>query len=265
MCAIGNKASMMTTEKISRRHLNNEEFLKLRQVTEKITQLLTKRLKTHLEVIKPLFNTRLLLGNYVKSAIMEEVAGTDKAFAELQELYGATCEKPFGLPRKLTPPLPPIFNQLDTVPSQYSLSLEGSEEKTIEITSPTRWILSYRSEFPLNRLRAMASGREARQTDEMRQGLINHLTMVIFLKHFPALNQLLEDLRYQVNIRNLVDLGNLPVVVLTSPVETFLPPDDFISQITQLSGIPAFQEIIDPGGIENVPDPLKEALRTLIR
>jgi hypothetical protein len=265
MCAIGDKGSMMTTEKISRRHLNNKEFLKLRQATEKITQFLTKRLKTHLDVIKPLFNPRLLLGNYIKSAIMDEVAGTDKAFAELQELYGTTCEKPFGLPRKLTPPLPPIFNQLDTVPSQYSLSLVGSEDKTIEITSPTRWILSYRSECPLNRLRAMASGMEARQTDEMRQGLINHLAMVIFLKHFPALNQLLEDLRYQVNIRNLVDLGNLPVVVLTSPVETFLPPDDFIAQITQLSGIPAFQEIIDPEGIENVPDPLKEALRNLIR
>jgi hypothetical protein len=265
MCAIGDKGFMMTTEKISRRHLNNEEFLKLRQVTEKITHLLTKRLKIHLEVIKPLFNPRLLLGNYVKSAIMDEVAGTDKAFAELQELYGTTCEEPFGLPRKLTPPLPPIFNQLDTVPSQYSLSLEGSEEKTIEITSPTQWILTYRSECPLTRLRAMVSGREARQTDEMRQGLINHLTMVIFLKHFPALNQILEDLRYQVNIRKLVDLGNLPVVVLRSPVETFLPPDDFIGQITQLSGIPAFQEIIDPGAVENIPDPLKEALRTLIR
>jgi hypothetical protein len=111
----------------------------------------------------------------------------------------------------------------------------------------------------------MASGAEARQTDEMRQGLINHLAMVIYLKHFPALNQLLEDLRYQVNIRNLADLGNLPVVVLTSPMETFLPPDDFIAQVTQLSGIPAFQEIIDPEGIENIPDPLKEVLRTLTR
>jgi hypothetical protein len=256
---------MMTTEKISRRHLNNEEFLRLRQATEKVAQLLTKRLKGHLEVIKPLFIPRLLLGNYIKSAIMDEVTGTDKAFAELQELYGTICEKPFGLPRKLTPPLPPILNQPDTVPFQYSLSLEESEEKTVNITSPTRWILSYRSECPLNRLRAMISGMEAQQMDEMRQGLLNHLTMVTLLKHFPALSQLFEDLRYQVEIRELADLGNLPVVILRSPVETFLPPDEFIAQITQLSGIPAFQEIINPEAVKNFPDPLKEALRNVIR
>jgi len=264
-CAIGKQNSMLMTEKISRRHLNNEEFLKLRQATEKVAQLLTKRLKAHLEVIKPLFIPRLLLGNYIKSAIMDEVTGTDKAFAELQELYRTICEKPFGLPRKLIPPLPPILNQPDTVPFQYSLSLEGSEDKTVNITSPTRWILSYRSECPLNRLKAMTLGMEARQTDEMRQGLIDHLTMVIFLKHFPALSQLFEDLRYQVEIRELADLGNLPVVILRSPVETFLPPDDFIAQITQLSGIPAFLEIIDPEAVKNIPDPLKEALNNLIR
>jgi len=256
---------MMATEKISRRHLNNEEFLKLRQQTEKITQFLTKRLRGHLEVIKPLFIPRILLGNYIKSAFMEEVPGTDKAFVELQELYGAICEKPFSLPRKLTPPLPPILNQMDTVPFQLSLSLEGSEDKTVTVTSPARWILSYRSDCPLNRLRAMASGKEPRQPDEMRQAIINHLTMVLILRHFPSLKQLFEDLRYQVEMRELVDLGNLPVVTLRSPVETFLPPDDFIVQITQLSGIPAFQEIIDPEAVENFPDPLKEALKSLIR
>jgi len=251
-------------ERIFRKQLNNEEFLKLRQATEKIAQLLTKRLKGHLEVIKPLFIPRILLGNYIKSALMDEVPGTDKAFAELQEMYGTICEKPFALPRKLTPPLPPILNQLDTVPFQYSLFLEESEDKTVSITSPTQWILSYRSECPLNRLKAMALGMEPRQPDEMRQTIINHLALFVFLKHFPALNQLFEDLRYQVETKELADLGSLPVVILKAPVETFLPPDDFILQITQLSGIAAFQEIIDPEAVKKITDPLKEALRSLI-
>ncbi len=250
---------------VPRRHLNNDEFLELRQETEKITHLLTKRLKGHLEVIKPLFIPRLLLGNYVKSAFMDEVPGTDKAFAELQEMYETVCDKPFALPRRLTPPLPPILNQLETVPFQYSLSIEESKDTIISIISPTQWILSYRSDCPLNRLRAMISGQEPRQPDEMRQTLINHLIMVIFLKHFPALSQLIEDLRYQVEIREIADLGMLPVVILRSPVETFLPHDDFIVQITKLSGVPAFQEIIDPGGVENISDPLKTVLKNLIR
>ena len=84
------------------------------------------------------------------------------------------------------------------------------------------------------------------------------------MKYFPAVSQLLEDLRYTVEIRELSDLGNLPVVVLKAPVDTFLPPDDFILQVTQLSGIDAFQEIIDPGALENIPDSLKDALRNLI-
>ena len=84
--------------------------------------------------------------------------------------------------------------------------------------------------------------------------------MVVFLKHYPALTQLIEDLRYEVETRDLADLGGLPVMVLKSPLETFLPPDDFILQVTQLSGIPAFQEIVGLEAVENMPDPLRESL-----
>jgi hypothetical protein len=68
-------------------------------------------------------------------------------------------------------------------------------------------------------------------------------------------------LRYRVEIRELPDLGGLPVVVMKVPLETFLPPDHFILEVTQLSGIPAFQEIIDLEAFENMPDPLKESLK----
>jgi hypothetical protein len=191
---------------------------------------------------------------------MEEVPGSDKAFAELQQQYAAVCDDPFGLPKKLQPPLPPISNQLEATPLQYALFPGDSKDKVISITSPVRWILSYRSECPLGRLKAMISGTEARQADDMRQSLVDHLSMVVFLKHFSALTQLLEDLRYSVNTTELSDLGGLPVVVLEAPFQSFLPPDDFILQVTQLSGISAFQEIIDLEAVENLPDPLKESL-----
>jgi len=252
-------------EKISRKNLTNEEFLKLRQTTGKIEQVLNKRLRSHLDIIRPLFIPRILLGNLVKSAYTDEIPGAQKAFTELQEWYAKICEKPFGLPKKLQPPLPPISHQLECTPFQYSLSLEGEPGRSITITSPVKWILSYQSECPLNRLKAMASGMESRQPDEMRQGLINHLTLVVFLKRFPILNQLFEDLRYQPEIIELSDLGGLPVVILKTPVETFLPPDDFILQVTQLSGIAAFQEVIAFEAVENIPDPFKEHLKNLIR
>ncbi|MDY6952627.1 MAG: hypothetical protein SWE60_14035, partial [Thermodesulfobacteriota bacterium] len=74
------------------------------------------------------------------------------------------------------------------------------------------------------------------------------------------LTHLLEDLRYEIEIRALADLGGLPVVVLKAPLETFLPPNDFILQVTQLSGIPAFQEIVDLEAFQSMPDPLKAFL-----
>lgn len=255
---------MITQGEIPRRNLDNQEYFKLRQATEKITNALSKKLVGHMEVLRPLFHPRLLLGTYIKSAVMEEVPRSDKAFAELQERYASICEKPFDLPKKLQTPLPPLSTHLEVTPFQYPLVLSGLEDKQVRITSPTCWILSYRSECPLNRLHGMISGTDPRQSEEMRQTLLSHLAMVLYLKYFPALGQLLADLRYQVETRELSDLGRLPVVVLKTPVDTFLPPDDFILQITQLSGIAAFQEIIEPGAVDNIPDLLKESLRSLV-
>jgi len=251
----------MGSAEIIRKDLDNQQFLQLRQNTEKISDVLEKRLSEHLNVLRPLFIPRKLLGTYIESASTDEVHGSDKAFAELQEYFGAISEDPFGLPKKLRSPLPPISNQLDAVPYQYTLNVGEKKEKATTITAATRWILSYRSECPISRLTAMVSGAENRQPEDMKQSLIAHVTLVIFLKQFPSLNQLLQDLRYEVEIQELKDLGGLPVAVLRAPIETFLPPDDFILQITQLSGIPAFQEIIDLDAADNIPDPLKEALK----
>jgi hypothetical protein len=110
----------------------------------------------------------------------------------------------------------------------------------------------------------MVEGREARQPEEMRQALLCHLTLVLLLKNFPALTTLLEDLRYRIEIITVPQFGNLPAVQLTTPLDTFLPNDRFIQEVTQLSGIPAFQEIIDLDGLGNLSDPLEDALKALV-
>ncbi len=254
----------MAQEDIQRKSLDNQEFLKLREATQKISEALTERLKRHLSVLRPLFIPRRLLGTYVKSGTMEEVAGSDKAFAELQEKYAAVAQKPFGLPSKLQPPLDPISNQLEAIPYQYPLKFESGQDKSVTITSSCSWTVSYHSECSLARLKAMVSGKEPKDLQDMRQAIINHLALVIFLDRFPALAQLLQDLRYSVEIKTLHDLGGLEVVTMRAPLETFLPPDDFIVQVTQLSGIPAFQEIISPEAVDNLPDPLRDSLKQLI-
>ncbi|MBW2107498.1 MAG: hypothetical protein JRI36_02365 [Deltaproteobacteria bacterium] len=249
----------MGQEQVARKSLDNQEFLQLRKATEKIADALEKRLKNHLSVLRPLFVPRKLFGSYIKSSSMQDVPGADKAFAELQEHYAAVCGGPFELPKKLPAPLAPISNHLEGTPLQYTLH-GGANDKETKITCPTKWVLSYRSECPLTRLHAMISGKETRQPEDMRQALIDHLAIVVFLEHYPALTSLFEDLRYHVETRELPEFGGLPVIILKAPVQTFLPPDDFIQQVTQLSGIPAFQEIVEQEALKDIPDPLREDL-----
>ncbi len=254
----------MSKPSISRKDLDNQEFLKLRQATAKIAAELENRLKRHLATLRPLFVPRKMLGTYVKSSSVEEINGSDRAFAELQERYAAICENPFQLPKKLVTPLPAITNVIDCSPLEYVLDIGDEPGHRVTITSPTRFLLCYQSECPLKRLQNMVEGREARQPEEMRQALLCHLTLVLLLKNFPALTTLLEDLRYRIEIITVPQFGNLPAVQLTTPLDTFLPNDRFIQEVTQLSGIPAFQEIIDLDGLGNLSDPLEDALKALV-
>ncbi len=246
---------------IPRTDLDSQEFLELRQATDKISSFLGQRLREHLTTLRPLFIPRKLLGTYIKSSSQQEINGSDKAFAELQERFSAICESPFQLPKRLQAPLPAMSNILECTPLQYELAIDGDNAKSITITSPTRFLVSYQSECPLERLQGMLSGKEAKQPDDMRQTLICHLSLVLLLEYFPALKSLLEDLRYQVDIYKIPDLGNLPAIMITAPLTTFLPPDKFITEVTQLSGIPAFQEIVAQDAVENMPDLLKEELQ----
>jgi hypothetical protein len=251
----------MPHKEIARKNLDNQEFLQLREATQRISEALSKRLKRQLSVLKPLFFPRKLFGTRMKGGTTGTVTGEERAFAELQKQYAAICTTPFNLSTKLDSPLSPLSADLDAAPFQYLLEPAGAEGKPIAITSPCSWTLSYHSEGSLSRLRAMLAGSEPRQPEDMMQGIIHHLAPVLFLKKYPQLQELLDDLRYKVEIRNLDDLGGLPVVMLTTSIGTFLPPDEFIQQVTQFSGIPAFQEIVDPAAIENLPDPLREWLR----
>lgn len=246
---------------IVRKDLDNQEFLKLRQATARIGGELDSRLKRHLTTLRSLFIPWKMLGTYVKSSSQQEINGSEKAFAELQEMYGAICEDPFQLPKKLQAPLPPINGAIECLPLEYTLTLAGESGNAVTITSPTKFVLSYQSECSLKRLQNIMGGKEARQPDEMRQALLCHLALVLFLQTFPSMTQLLEDLRYRVETMRLKQFGGLPVVLLTVPLDTFLPNDDFILEVTQLSGIPAFQEIVDPDAVTNMADSFRDLLK----
>lgn len=250
----------MDMMEVPRKDLDNTDFINFRQTTEKIAEFIKDRLENHLATINPLFTPQKLLGSYIKGAAKLDVPGSDKAFAKLQQRYAAICATPFELKKELSVPIEAISPRLICTPYQYELSLGENGQKKTTVTSPTRYILSYESECTLNRLQAMVAGTETRRAVDMRHSLLNHLCMTIILEQLPGLKKLLGDLRYRAEAYPLKHLGGLSVVILSLPVQTFLPSDSFMIEITQLSGIPAFQEIIDFRSIETMDDPLKEAI-----
>ena len=247
------------------RSLTFEQLAELRDKTEAISQLLQKQLMAHLETIRPLFAPRRLLGKYV--GVKEEVVGADRAFAQLQEKYKEVCGKPFALPPELDDsPLSVIDNRLELYPWEYVHQAKGEREtKTVTITSPIRWVLTYSSDYTLSQLIHSTAGKEQRRADAIRQFVVNMLVMQFLLAKFPGITQLLTDLRYEVHTEKSPGLGELSLVTISSCLPSFRPSDSLILAATRLSGVPAFIELIDVDAMHALQDPLKLRIKEMFR
>src|SRR5262245_32889604 len=114
--------------------LTFDQLVDLREKTDAIAELLQKQLRAYLETLRPLLARRRWLGKY--TGVKEDVVGSDKAFAQLQDQYKAVCAKPFALPPELdADPLANIDNHLDLSPWEYTHQAKGEREsKLLTIT-----------------------------------------------------------------------------------------------------------------------------------
>jgi hypothetical protein len=85
------------------------------------------------------------------------------------------------------------------------------------------------------------------------------------LNRNPGLVQLFHDLRYEVKTESSPDLKGLPVVTITSTLNSFRPADDLIVAATAFSGVPAFIELLDTEAIRQAVDPLQAKLDALLK
>jgi hypothetical protein len=236
----------------------------LREKTEAIAQLLQKQLKTYLETLRPLLAPRRLLGKY--TGVKEDVVGSDRAIAQLQEQHKGVCAKPFALPQELdADPLSNIDNRLDLYPWEYTHQGQGERESNlITITSPVRWVLSYSSEYTLSQVTQTLASREQRRSDAIRQFVVNALVMHAMLAKFQGIAQLLTDLRYDIQTEKSPALGDLPLVTIRSCLPSFRPAGNLMLTAIRFSGVPAFIELIDVEALRTLPDPLKLRIETIL-
>jgi hypothetical protein len=255
----------MEEQSTADKSLTFEQLADLRDKTETVSQFLWKQLKAHLETLRPLLAPRRLLGRYADAK--EDIAGADRAFAQLQEQFIAVCSKPFALPPELDDgPLSNIDNRIDLYPWEYTHQAKSEREtKPVTITSPVRWVLTYSSEYTPSQLVQTLAGKEQRRSDSIRQFVVNALVMHAVLAKFPGITQLLTDLRYEIRTEKTANLGDLPLVTIRSCLLSFRPADSLILAAARLSGVPAFIELIDVDAVHRLQDPLRLRIEEILR
>ncbi|MFN7945839.1 MAG: hypothetical protein U0Z53_10840 [Blastocatellia bacterium] len=243
-----------------------QRLLTLRKLTRAVADLLRPQLRDYLTTLVPVLRPKVLLGDYVQGAGKESARNADKYFRELQELYESIATaKPFNLSKDLNPPLEVTGNALEMTPLEYSYKAQADQHsKLVTVTSPLKWILTYPGCSP-TRLKELLRDKN-RSADDLKQCVLSYLVMHLVITRQPGLTQLLEALHYPViTSERLPEFGNLPVTIISSSVSTLRPPDQVIIDSTEMSGMDAFEEVVNVGDIENMQDSLKEKLISLDR
>ncbi len=247
--------------------LRIEQLAELRAKTETVSGLLLSQLRGHLETLRPLLAPRRLLGDYVRSSVKEDVIGADAAFRRVRDKYKEICGKPFALVPELDEAVVAMMeSRFELYPWEYTHEAKNEKEsKTMTMTSPLRWALSYTSGYTLSQLRQAIAGKVERRPEEVRQFLVNALVMQYVIAKFPGITRLLNDLRYDIKIDTCAGLGDLPLVTITSVLPSFRPRDEILLGATRLSGVPAFVELIDFDEVAKMEDRLKLQIEEKLR
>lgn len=233
-----------------------------RAKTEAAATFLEQKLQTYVEVLRPLMAPQRALGRFVGGK--DAVGHAERAYKQLCEAFQAGCSS-YGL----SPSAPDEeLGNVDTVtvcyPWEYAHVVKSDQEsKSLTITSPVRWIVTYKSSYSLHQFRQAVSGSGERATRDVRQFVVNALAMVQLLKVFPKLAEVLADLHFKIVYEPLPGLGSLAFATIQACVASQRPSDELLLMATRFSGVPAFIELIDFVNSRTFDDPLRSKLESL--
>jgi hypothetical protein len=237
-----------------------QRLLALRRSTRAIADVLRGEMKDHLSTLAPLFRPRNVLGNYAEGGAYEASRTGERAFKELQDLYQTIAKsKLYRLPMDLKTPLEVINSQLEMTPVEYShVAKSGNESKTVLVSSPLKWVLTYGSFGPA-RFRELLNSTD-RSSDELQQFVLHYLMMHSVVSKQSGLARIMEALHFPLSIERSDEFGDVPITYVTSSISTIRPPDAVMIESTEVSGMNAFEEIVKIEDVARLRDPLKEKL-----
>jgi hypothetical protein len=236
--------------------LTFDQLADLREKTERLSQFLSGRLKAHLATLYPILAPQRVLGKYL--GVKDGSVRADEAYAQLAQKYREASGAPFDLRSDLEEgALSAMENGIEVYPWEYTLQLR---DRSLTISSPVRWVITYRSDYSLPEMRRLLAGGGERRKAAVRNFVVNALAAQIVFSNNPGAVQLLQDLRYDIRVETGPGLGKLPLLTIGSRICSFRPPDDLILSATRLSGVPAFIELVDPEAVRVLNDPFRDEL-----
>jgi hypothetical protein len=241
--------------------LTLQQLPDLRRKTDTVAKFLKEQISVHLETLRPLFAPDRVFGKYAGGKV--DVQGAERGLNELQQKYRPFSTKPFDLPTTFdTNWLGLVGTGLEAQSWEYIAQIQG---QNITVTSPVKWVLSYRSAPSPSHVPALVSGGESSRRDDLRQSVINSLVLQLVIQRNPGINQLFRDLRFELAHEPLPGMAGFSVVTITSCLSSFRPADDLVAAATAFSGIPSFIELIDTASIQQPRDLLREKLEELTK
>jgi hypothetical protein len=244
---------------------STEHLLTLRKLTRAMADLLRGQMKEYLSTLAPLFHPKVVLSSYVEGPAYDTSRIGEKAFKELQELYATIASsRLYRLPSEFRTPLEVINPQLEMTPVEYTHVVpSGSESKTVVVTSPLKWALTYAG-FGPSRLRSLLK-ESKRSGDELQQSVLHDLMMHTVVTKQTGVSGILKSLHFPLVSERSEEFGDLPLTYIASEISTVRLPDAVISESTEISGMDAVEEVVNISDIAKLHDPLKEKLTELIK
>jgi len=239
---------------------STQSLLVLRKLTRAIADVVRVQMTEYLATLAPLLRPKMVLGDHVEDGTKESTRRSDKAFKDLQTLYESLAgTKPFNLPRELTLPLRLIGSGLEITPVDTALAIKsGSDTRTIMVRSPLTWTLTY-SGYPPTRLPELLKTK-LQTGDELGQLVVSYLLMHVVLSNSPGLVSVFDALHFPITTTTVPEFGPLPITRVGVAVSTTRPSDDVILQSAELTGVDAFEEVVNVQDLSNLRDPLKQRL-----
>ena len=242
-----------------------QSLLILRKLTRAIADSVRAQMTEDPATLAPLLRPKMVLGDYIEDGSKESTRRSDKALKDLQTLYEkVAATKPFNLPRELTLPLRLSGTGLEITAVDTPHAIQsGSESRTIMVRSPLTWTLTYAGHAP-TRLQELLKTK-LRAADELNQLVLSYLLMHVVVTNSPGLVQVFEALHFPITTTTLPEFGPLPITRIGVDISTTRPADSVILEVAELTGMDAFEEVVNVDDLAQLRDPLKERLLEIAR